>query len=179
MLASLASVVHTTPVTSQSIQSAPIRPAAMLALYSPWRRLQLAPTCGDRTNSTGLGCDSNRANQGASEPVPAPGSYTSSELRMPRRTDGFRSLGGFVHLDLLASSQLRTGPEFSWSSPDSPREDLQKMRLISPGWGMRYMLPDAPVAVGVSACSRIVMMGKQLPLVDPLTSEARVEFRLP
>jgi hypothetical protein len=177
MLASLASTVQTAPAASHSVHADPIRAAAVLA--TPWRPLQLGPACGDRTASNELGCAPNRSSHVASAPLPGTGSYGSFELRMPRRNDSFRSLGGFVHLDILASPQLRTGPEFSWSSPDSPREDLQKMRLISPGWGMRYILPDAPVAVGVSACSRIVMMGKQSPLVDPLTSEARVEFRLP
>jgi hypothetical protein len=126
-----------------------------------------------------LTCISFRTAVGATEAVPAAGTYAQPTLPRPRKNDGFRTLGGFVHLDILADPQLRTGPEFSWSSPDSPREDLQKMRLVSPGWGLRYFLEDAPLAVGVSACSRIVMMGKQLPLVDPLTSEARIEFRLP
>jgi hypothetical protein len=50
---------------------------------------------------------------------------------------------------------------------------------VSPGWGVRFAWRASPVAVGVSACSRFVMVGRELPVVDPLTSEARLEFRLP
>jgi len=151
LLASLASVTPVPPLLHASAGPAPI-----------WtlRALALVPT------------------QGLGEPVPA-GDYSSFELKLPRRNDAFRSQGGFVRLDVARSGHLRVGPELSWSTPDSPREDLPKMRLLSPGWGVRFAWGASPVAFGVSACSRFVMVGKGLPVVDPLTSEARVEFRLP
>jgi hypothetical protein len=178
MLASLA-VVHSTPASTHAAPAAPVWGAARLAVEAPWRLLQLAPPCGRQAERSSLPCFSIHSGHGAAESLPAPGSYAGTELRMPRKNDSLRTLGGFVHLDLVASPHLRTGPEFSWSNPDSPREDLQKMRLLAPGWGMRYTWRDAPLAFGVSACSRIVMLGKESPQVDPLTSEARVEFRLP
>jgi hypothetical protein len=150
----------------------------MVAVNAPWQRLQLAPACGRLANRSAEPCFI-RSGRGMVQTVPKAGSYANPELRLSGKNDSFRTLGGFVHLDILASPNLRSGPELSWSTPDSPREDLQKMRLLSPGWGVRYTWADSPVAFGVSACSRIVMMGKQVPMVDPLTSEARVEFRLP
>lgn len=150
-----------------------------MAIQAPWRRLQLAAPCGRVAKRPDLPCSSIRSGHGVSESLPAAGAYAEPELRLPRKNDSFRTLGGFVFLDIVPSPHVRTGPELSWSTPDSPREDLQKMRLLSPGWGVRYSWDGAPVAIGVSACSRIVMMGKEMPRIDPLTSEARVEFRLP
>jgi hypothetical protein len=181
LLASMSSAVHATPVASHAVSIAPLWSAAspvLVAVQAPWRLLQLAPACGLAANRADLPCSSLRSGRGASESLPAAGAYADPELRLPRKNDSFRTLGGFVSLNVVASPNLRTGPELSWSTPDSPREDLQKMRLLSPGWGLRYSWAGAPVAVGVSACSRIVMLGR-VPLIDPLTSEARVEFRLP
>jgi hypothetical protein len=179
----MSSMVHATPVASHAVLSAPVWSAplwsaALVAVQAPWRRLQLAPPCGRAAKRRDLSCASIRSGRGASESLPAAGTYADTELRLPRKNDSFRTLGGFVYLNVVASPNLRTGPELSWSTPDSPREDLQKLRLLSPGWGLRYSWAGAPIAVGVSACSRIVMLGK-VPLIDPLTSEARVEFRLP
>jgi hypothetical protein len=170
MIASLASVASSTSTANP--YAGPIRAATLLPTG-------YGNPLGRPCDRSALPCVSFRTALAASDVMPAAHSYADPTVRQPRKTDGSRTLGGFVHLDILTDPQLRTGPEFSWSSPDSPREDLQKMRLISPGWGLRYFLAGAPLAVGVSACSRIVMMGKQLPLVDPLTSEARVEFQLP
>jgi hypothetical protein len=179
LLASLASIVHSTPTTTHAVQAAPIWAAAMLAVQAPWRRLQLASRCGPLVNRSALPCFTIGLGQGLAKTVLAASSYADPEVKLPRKNDSFRTLGGFVHLDILDSPNLRSGPELSWSTPDSPREDLQKTRLLSPGWGVRYTWADSPVAFGVSACTRIVMMGRQIPMLDPLTSEARVEFRLP
>jgi hypothetical protein len=177
MLASLAIASSTPTSTAPHHMPAPKRAATLLA-NAPWQQLELPAPCVSSTDGSAP-CASIRTGSAATETVPAAGSYADPTLLRPRKNDSFRSLGGFVRLDILADPHLHAGPEFSWSSPESPREDLQKMRLVSPGWGLRYFLEDAPLAVGLSACSRIVMMGKQLPVVDPLTSEARIEFRLP
>lgn len=150
----------------------------LLALGESWKKkLQLSLPCAGASGGRAP-CLSPLPQQGLVERVPA-GDYGSFELELPRRNDAFRTQGGFVRLDVVESANLRVGPELSWSTPDSPREDMPKMRLLSPGWGVRWAWRTSPVAVGVSACSRFVMVGKELPVVDPLTSMARVEFRLP
>jgi hypothetical protein len=178
MLASLASVAHSTH-TTYAIQAAPIWAAAVLAVQAPWRRLQLAPQCGRLANLSSLPCFALRSGHGVAERVPAAGRYADHDVKRPVGNDRLRPIGGFVQFDIVPSPQVRSGPELSWSTPDSPREDLQKMRLLSPGWGVSYSLGHLPIAVGLSAFSRIVMVGKQMPVVDPLTSEARVELSLP
>ncbi len=182
MLASLSTAVHGAPIARHAAHvthAVPVWAAYLLAVQAPWRRLQLAPPCGRLANSAALPCVSLASGRGAAQSLPAAGSYADPELSLPRRNDNFRTLGGFVHLDVVASPYLRAGPELSWSTPDSPREELPKMRLLSPGWGVRYAWHESPVAVGVSACSRVVMIGRDFPLVDPLTSEARIELTLP
>jgi hypothetical protein len=144
-------------------------------LAEPWPRLQLLPPCGLLVGG-GLPCAPNRVETEALLPI---GAAAISPLSRLGRSDHFKTLGGFVFLDVVSSAHLRSGPEFSWSTPDSPREELPKLRLLSPGWGVRYALGDAPMAVGVSTCSRFMMMGKEVPWFDALTSEARVEFLLP
>jgi hypothetical protein len=179
LLASLSSTTHVAPVAHVSPRHAPTWVNRLLSLPDSWKKkLSLSLPCSSVSDGTAP-CVSLLPEPGMGEGVPAAGDYGSFELKLPRRTDAFRTQGGFVHLDVVESPHLRVGPELSWSTPDSPREDLPKMRLLSPGWGVRFAMGASPVAVGVSACSRIVMMGKELPLVDPLTSEARVEFRLP
>jgi hypothetical protein len=179
LLASLSSTGHAAPVARHATVAVPVWAAYLLAVQAPWRRLQLAPPCGRLSNHAALPCLSLVSGRGSAQSLPAAGSYADPQLSLPRRNDSFRTLGGFVHLDFVASPRLRTGPELSWSTPDSPREDLPKMRLLSPGWGVRYAWHESPVAVGVSACSRVVMIGRDFPVVDPITSEARIEFLLP
>jgi hypothetical protein len=177
LLASLSSGTPVSPVIHSSPRPAPIWATRLLSLRDTWKKnLQLSLPCSSVSDGTAP-CVS-LLPEGLGERVPA-GDYGSFELKLPRRNDAFRTQGGFVRLDVVGSPNLRVGPEFSWSTPDSPREDLPKMRLLSPGWGVRFAWGASPVAVGVSACSRFVMVGRELPVVDPLTSEARVEFRLP
>jgi hypothetical protein len=179
MLASLSSAIPGAPVARHATPAVPVWAAYLLAVQAPWRKLQLAPPCGRLTDLAALPCVSLMPGRGAAQSLPAAGSYAIRELSLPRRNDSSRTLGGFVHLDVVASPHLRAGPELSWSTPDSPREDLPKMRVLSPGWGVRYAWSESPVAVGVSACSRVVMIGRDFPVVDPISSEARVEFMLP
>jgi hypothetical protein len=74
---------------------------------------------------------------------------------------------------------LSAGPQLSWLTPDSPREDLLRLRVVAPGWGIRYTWDEAALSVGIAACTRFVMLGDDFPVVDMLTSEARIEFLLP
>lgn len=179
LLASLSSGTPVTPVVQASPRPAPIWLNRLLTLGESWtKRLSLSVPCAGTASGTApcislLPDPSSRA-----ESVPA-GDYGSFTLKLPRRNDAFRTQGGFVRLHVLESASLRLGPELAWSTPDSPREDLQKIRLLSPGWGVRFAMGASAVAVGVSACSRFMMVGRELPMFDPLTSEARVEFRLP
>jgi hypothetical protein len=178
LLASLSSGTPASPVIHGSPRPAPSWATRLHSLGDFWKkRLQLSLPCSSTSEGTAP-CLSAFPDHGLIERVPA-GDYGSFTLKLPRRNDAFRTQGGFVRLNVVQSPNLRIGPELSWSTPDSPREDLQKMRLISPGWGVRFAWRASPVAVGVSACSRFVMVGRELPVVDPLTSEARLEFRLP
>lgn len=178
LLASLSSGAPATPVLQATPRPAPIWLSRLLSLGDTWKKkLSLSLPCSSAEGGTAP-CISLFPEQGSIERVPA-GDYGSFALKLPRRTDAFRTQGGFVRLDVVQSPALRVGPELSWSTPDSPREDLPKLRLLSPGWGVRFAMGASRVAVGVSACSRFVMVGRELPVVDPLTSEARVEFRLP
>lgn len=165
----LAPAAHARPYT------APLRAAQAFARRAAWRELRLSLPC----IASGSRCVSLLSGRSPVEAAPAAAPQAARELEPPRRSDAFRTQGGFVHLDVVASPELRVGPELSWSTPDSPREDLPKMRLLSPGWGVRFALSRSPLALGVSACSRFVMVGSDLPVVDLLTSEARFEVRLP
>jgi hypothetical protein len=181
LLASLTSVAPAVPAASVADITrlpAPIWATSLLSLRGSWKaKLQLSLPCSSAAGAAP--CGSLLPERGLGQWLPATLNVQGFELKLRRRNDVFRTQGGFVHLDVVGSPSLRVGPEFSWSSPDSPREDLPKMRLLSPGWGVRFAWRTSPVAVGVSACSRFVMVGRDLPVVDPLTSEARVELRLP
>jgi hypothetical protein len=178
LLASLSSGTLVASSVHPSPRPAPAWVTRLLSLGDSWNdELQLSRPCS-RISGRVAPCVSSMPEGGLVARVPA-GDYGSFELKLPRRNDVFREQGGFVRLEMVESRNLRVGPELSWSTPDSPREDLPKMRLLSPGWGVRIAWGASLVAVGVSACSRFVMVGRGLPLVDPLTSEARVEFQLP
>jgi hypothetical protein len=110
--------------------------------------------------------------------LPPAGSYATPEVALPPMRMG-GTLGGFVNMDVTEARRLITGPELSWLTPDSPREDLLRLRVVASGWGVRYNWDEAHVSVGVAACTRFVMFGEDFPVVDVLTSEARVVFLLP
>jgi len=188
----LASLSSPTPVAAaaKSAKSSPVTPAApasartaptwftrLFSLRATWK-LQLSVPCSSLSDGTAP-CVSLLPEQGVLERATATGTYRGPGWKLPRRKDAFRTQGGFVHLDIVSSPGMRVGPELSWSTPDSPREDLPKVRLLSPGWGVRFAWGESRVAVGVSACSRVLTVGRELSMVDPLTSEARVEFQLP
>ncbi|HTV19707.1 MAG TPA: hypothetical protein VMG12_13575 [Polyangiaceae bacterium] len=179
LLASLSSGSPVVPVAHANARPTPLWVTRLLSLRTWQKKLRLSVPCSSLL-SGGVGpCVSLVPEPALLERVPAGDAPGTLGFKLPRRNDAFRTQGGFVHLDVVDAPSLRMGPELSWSTPDSPREDLMKVRLLSPGWGVRFAFEDTPVSVGVSACSRVMMMGKELPLVDPFTSEARVEFRLP
>jgi hypothetical protein len=174
VMASAASGLPASPI--ERGLSRPSRIPVADPLATPWLRLQLLPPCGLLMSGTPLPCAPNRVEVEQLLPV---GALAFSLHPLPRQSDHFKTLGGFVSLDVVASARLRSGPEFSWAAPDSPREELPKLRLLSPGWGVRYAWEDAPMAVGVSTCSRFIMLGEEMPFFDAVTSEARVELFLP
>jgi hypothetical protein len=138
--------------------------------------LQLAPPC-DASKRKGEPC-SLASSPSAVAALPPPGSYAAPELALPHMRMG-GTLGGFVNMDVTEAPRLITGPELSWLTPDSPREDLLRLRVVASGWGVRYNWDEAHLSVGVAACTRFVMFGEDMPVVDMLTSEARIEFLLP
>jgi hypothetical protein len=145
-------------------------------VQSPWRSLQLAPLCGGLVGKQ-LPCFASASGPNLELVLPA-GSYASHEVSLPSMRMG-GTLGGFANVDVMETPRFIVGPEVSWLTPESPREDLLRLRVVAPGWGVRYNFADAHVSVGVAACTRFVMFGEDMPVVDVLTSEARVEFRLP
>lgn len=164
--ASVVSAVHATPMWS----------AYLFAIQAPWRTLQLAPPC-DGSKGRALPC-SLASSPSVVAALPPPGSYADPDVTLPPMRMG-GTLGGFVNMDVTEAPRLITGPELSWMTPDSPREDLLRLRVVASGWGVRYNWDEAHISVGLAACTRFVMFGEDFPVVDVLTSEARIEFRLP
>ncbi len=156
---------------------APAWAAYLFAVQAPWRILQLAPPCGGSKGKPSP-CFASASGPHMAAALPPAGSYAGSEVELPSMRMG-GTLGGFVNMDVAQASRLIAGPELSWLTPDSPREDLLRVRVVASGWGVRYNFAEAHVSVGVAACTRFVMFGEDFPVVDMLTSEARVEFRLP
>jgi hypothetical protein len=86
--------------------------------------------------------------------------------------------GGFVQFEIEATSDLSMGPELSWLVNEPPREGYTKTRVLTPGWSIWYELDDAPVAFGMTTGTRFLIADQMEPVVDLLTSEARVAFFL-
>lgn len=162
-----------------SSRVAPSWVASMLGAKAPWRVLRLTPPCALLTSPLRFPCDESVSGPDIDEALPAT-SYAPGDVRLPSMSDEMGgTLGGFFNLDLMKAVHLSAGPELSWLTPDSPREDLLRLRVVAPGWGIRYSLADAAISIGVAACTRFVMLGEDFPVVDVLTSEARIEFVLP
>src|SRR5688572_1896792 len=179
VLASVTSVASGAPTVSavRMQHVAPLWASYLSAVQAPWRTLQLTPPCAG-TNAAGGACAALASSPEAVAALPPAGSYAEPELVLPKMRLG-GTLGGFVNMDVTEARRLITGPEVSWLTPDSPREDLLRLRVVTSGWGVRYNWDEAHLSVGVAACTRFVMFGEDLPVVDVLTSEARIEFRLP
>jgi hypothetical protein len=106
----------------------------------------------------------------------APAWYAAPGAQLPSlRDEADDRLGGFVSFDVMKALHLSAGPRVSWLTPDSPREDLLRLRVVAPSWGVRYTWQDA-VSVGVATGTRFLMLGEDWPVVDVLTSEASVEL---
>jgi hypothetical protein len=158
----------------------------LFAARAPWRALQLGPSltphCARLRGERLLPCSPAEAGPDIGDEQPAP-SYVPDEVRLPSVSDEMGgTLGGFLNLDMRATLHLSVGPQLSWLTPDSPREDLLRLRVVAPGWGIRYTWQtwgEGAISAGVAVCTRFVMFGEDFPVVDVLTSEARLEFSLP
>jgi hypothetical protein len=178
----IASSLIASTVTASSavtaLAAAPTWAAYLLVVQAPWGALQSAPPCERVLGKIALPCSTIDSAPLFGATLPA-GRYVKRHLELPSvsgEMDG--TLGGFMNFDLMGALHLSAGPQVSWLTPDSPREDLLRLRVVAPGWGVRYTW-DETVSVGVVACTRFVMFGEDWPVVDMLTSEARVEFLLP
>jgi hypothetical protein len=180
MLASLTSLASGASALGNA-SAAPVWAAYLLAVQAPWRSLQLAPPCpGSKRARSSFGCFATSPGPLVTQSLPAEGSYAHPEQQYANLGHGLGgTLGGFKNFDLADSVHLRVGPELSWLTPDSPREDLLRLRVVAPGWGVRYTWDEANMSVGIAAGTRFVMFGEDFPVVDVLTSEARIEFKLP
>lgn len=158
---------------------APIWSAHLLAVQAPWQALQPGPPCGRLKGELALPlpCVSAPSEPLVRAPLSVARPSVDPDVRLPGVRD--RKLGGFMNFDVMEARHLRAGPQVSWLTPESPREDLLRLRVVASGWGVRYTLEEAAVSVGVAACTRFVMLGEDWPVVDMLTSEARIEFLLP
>jgi hypothetical protein len=180
MLASIASWAGHGPLASSALRSAPVWGTYLLAVQAPWQLLRLASPCFRSRSTPALPCAAFVPNPDVGAAVPAAGAYAARDVALrgvSHEMDG--TLGGFVNYDVTGALRLSAGPELSWLTPDSPREDLLRLRVVAAGWGVSYSLDDANLSVGIALFTRFVKLGEDMPVVDVLTSEARVEFRLP
>jgi hypothetical protein len=185
MLVSVASMAGTLPVIAVG-GAAPLGFAHLLASRAPWRELQLtpplAPDCAKLRGELASPCLPTAAGPDIDEAPPAP-AEVPGEVRLPRMSsDMGATLGGFVNVQLMRTLHLSAGPLLSWLTPDSPREDLLRLKVVAPGWGVRYTWQtwgEGAISAGLAVCTRFVKFGEDLPVVDVLTGEARVEFSLP
>lgn len=181
LLASLTSLSGGSPVLASAALGAsslsPLRTAYLMALRAPW--LQLALPCAESSTRRSAPCLFGHGPISISLPgLIRRQAHAAVHLPSVGSAMG-GTLGGFKSIDVMDSPHLSAGPQLSWLTPDSPREDLLRLRVVAPGWGVRYTWQSAHLSVGVAAGSRFVMFGEDWPVVDMLTSEARVELRLP
>jgi len=175
LLASVASLAGS-PAVGLSAGVAPIWATYLLAVQAPWRVLQLSPPCGRLRGMVPLPCSPSVSGPDIDDALPE---AVRHDVQLPSMSDELgETLGGFVNFDVMQGSHLSAGPELSWLTPESPREDLLRLRVLASGWGFRYSW--AAISVGIVACTRFVKMGEtDFPVVDRFTSEARFEFQLP
>lgn len=160
--------------------------AYLLAASTPFPALRLTPPvtpdCARLRGKLLLPCVRSASGPDLDAELPA-SAYEPDEVHLPSVSDEMGgTLGGFVNVDMMESPHLSVGPLLSWLTPDSPREDLLRLRVVAPGWGIRYTWQTwgaGLLSVGVAACTRFVMFGEDFPVVDVLTSEARIELSLP
>jgi hypothetical protein len=185
MLASVASMAGSLPAVAAG-QAASLGLSHLLAARAPWGELRLTPPlppdCARLRGELLLPCSPAGAGPDLDQELPASPDM-SGEVRLPSVSNEMRgTLGGFLNVDMMGTPHLSAGPQLSWLTPDSPREDLLRLRVVAPGWGIRYTWQTwggGAISAGVAVCTRFVMFGEDFPVVDVLTSEARVEFALP
>lgn len=163
--------------TLSATMLAPKVGAYLLAVQAPW--LQLTPL------QSALPCPTKKPSTRCLAALATPIVVALPALAGRRRGPTVRhsamggTLGGVKSFDVMDSQHVSAGPQLSWLTPDSPREDLLRLRVVAPGWAVRYTWEEAHVSVGVAAFTRFVMFGEDMPVVDMLTSEARLEIELP
>jgi hypothetical protein len=174
----MAAVAVTSPAVGSVARMAPAWATYLLAVQAPWRTLQLAPPCIRSGRALPPPCRGSISGPDIDQALPAP---IDPDVELPNVGDELGgSLGGFVNIDVMQAPHLTAGPELSWLTPESPREDLMRLRVLTSGWGIRYTWSETGISAGVAICTRFVKMGEiDLPVVDMLTSEARIEFLLP
>jgi hypothetical protein len=185
LLASVASMAAPLPAVAIG-RAGPLGLSHLLAARSAWPALRLAPPlgldCTERRSEWAAPCSATTTGPDLDEALPE-SAYVPREVRLPSVSAEMRgTLGGFLNVAMMGTLHLSAGPQLSWLTPDSPREDLLRLRVVAPGWGVRYtwqMWGESALSVGIAACTRFVMFGEDFPVVDVLTSEARVEFSLP
>ena len=134
------------------------------------------PACGLFRRKPATACDGTVSGPSLDLVPAAPASYAAPSAQLPSlRNEVDDRLGGFVSFDVMRALHLSAGPRLSWLTPDSPREDLLRLRVVAPSWGVRYTWQDA-LSVGVATGTRFLMLGEDWPVVDMLTSEASVEL---
>jgi hypothetical protein len=185
LLAAVASMASPFPVAAAPAASLGL--SHLLAVRAPWRELQLTPPlaadCAHLEGELLLPCSAAEAGPDLDEQLPASDYVPGSGVRLPSVSDEMGgTLGGFLNVDMMDAPHLSAGPELSWLTPDSPREDLLRLRVVAPGWGIRYTWQtwgDGAISAGIAVGPRFVMFGEDFPVVDVLTSEARIELALP
>jgi hypothetical protein len=177
-LVPLAGVAGVSPAVGGAARVAPAWATYLLAVQAPWRTLQLTPPCVRSKRALPASCQRSMSGPDIDQALPAP---IDPDVELPSVGDELGgSLGGFVNIDVMQAPHLTAGPELSWLTPESPREDLMRLRILTSGWGIRYTWSETGISAGVAVCTRFVKMGEiDLPVVDMLTSEARIEFLLP
>jgi hypothetical protein len=183
MLATMTSLASPSPTLGSAALStrmwAPRVGAYLTAVQAPWLQLtplQLLRSCKNRLGKRSAPCLAALA---------APIAVALPALMRRRRGPTVPqsamggTLGGVKSYDVMDSEHVSAGPQLSWLTPDSPREELLRLRVVAPGWAVRYTWEEAHVSVGVAAFTRFVMFGEDMPVVDMLTSEARIEIELP
>lgn len=159
-------------------RAAPVWAVVALAVRAPLHRLRLMPACGLLRGKPAAPCSTTISGPLLDVLPLVPSSYAAPSAQLPTFRGEDDTLGGFVSFDVMKALHLSVGPRVSWLTPDSPREDLLRLRVVAPGWGVRYALDDA-VSFGVATGSRFLMLGEDWPVVDMLMSEASIELLLP
>lgn len=166
------------PALGSAARVAPAWATYLLAVQAPWRTLQLTPPCARLRGAHPTPCRGSMSGPDIDQALPAP---VDPHVALPSMGDELgASLGGFVNIDVMRAPHLTAGPELSWLTPESPREDLMRLRVLASGWGIRYTWREIGISAGVAVGTRFVKMGEiDLPVVDMLTSEARIGLLLP